>query len=793
MTAGSATRHLSAAVAPAGGRRAPRYQDWVDRFVGSDPGLNRFRMALQTVVTIGIALLAEYAFVHVTHALQIDSHGGSLPAAQQALIAAQHHGVLIIAMMLGAIIGMLSAFGASDPTPRGQLVTMLLMPIPMVASLALGLALGGYRELALASLAVLLAIGTYLRRFGPRGFLAGQLLFMGDFFGFFLHGEIQLRDLGWVTAELLVGLAVAIVVNFTVFYPSNRQALRRTQRSYAARARKVAGLALAVLDTTELPAGERERAQVRTTRRLERGLVRLNETALMIDAQLADPSALPPRSSAQLLHQGLFDAELALTNVARFGTALARKQLPAPQRRAVRDALLAVRHGNLEQAELAGRVLLDLLADAGIPTEPAARATTTLLRRFATSTIGYADALRDWLELGDDTSADDARKVFSTQSVLFAGWLPGSAMVSAAASMEAGRAWRDRITLAPYTRTAIQMGVAVGAAIAVGDVLSGRRFYWAVIAAFITFMGANNAGEQMGKAFYRVAGTVVGIMAGSALVHLVGHDTTASVAIILVSLFIGLYLMRINYTFMVIGITVMVSQLYVQLDEYTDHLLLLRLEETSIGAAIAVATVLVVLPLRTKHVLAVAVRGHLQALRELVAEAGRQLVGTAPRTGLRDESRALDAAYQSLLSTAQPLRRNVFGGVHERLAETLQVLTASRNYSRELVTDVGVARCNDEQEKAEISAAVEALLTSMDRIVAATGVGTGEQAYVRSASMLASLRQRHGGGDDRDPLQLAVGDLQQIDGTMARLAALAGLPVTDLDTGVEVGAGEMPG
>jgi hypothetical protein len=108
----------------------------------------------------------------------------------------------------------------------------------------------------------------------------------------------------------------------------------------------------------------------------------------------------------------------------------------------------------------------------------------------------------------------------------------------------------ERVRLPRYTRTAIQMGVAVGAAIAHGDLLSGRRFYWAVIAAFVTFMGANNSGEQVRKAFFRVAGTVVGVAAGSLLVPAIGHHTYWSIAVVLAALFFGLYLVRINYTLM---------------------------------------------------------------------------------------------------------------------------------------------------------------------------------------------------------------------------------------------------
>ena len=46
---------------------------------------------------------------------------------------------------------------------------------------------------------------------------------------------------------------------------------------------------------------------------------------------------------------------------------------------------------------------------------------------------------------------------------------------------------------------AIHVGVAVGAAIALVDLLSGQRFYWAVIGAFVIFQGTSNTEEQIGK------------------------------------------------------------------------------------------------------------------------------------------------------------------------------------------------------------------------------------------------------------------------------------------------------
>jgi uncharacterized membrane protein YccC len=745
---------------------------WLDRFVGSDPGLNRFRSALQSVVSIGIILEAELLFVRFTHALQIQTHGATLPASEAAKVAGANHEYLVIAMLLGAIVGMISSFGVMDPTARGQLITMLFFPIPMVAALAFGIAIGGHRILALSSLAAVLAVGTYFRRFGPRGFVAGMLLFMGDFFGFFLHGAVTMGDLGWLTAEIGVGLAVAIAVRFALFYPRQGKAIERTQRSYRARARKLAQLALDQFDDPD--------HSERDARRLHHQLVRLNEAALMIDAQLGDPSAVAAGASGERLHQRLFDVELALSNIARFSEAMGRLDLPDNQRSQVRLALLDIVRGDAPGARDHAVQLINLLREIDVPAGED-RAVVVVPHRFAGSVIALSDAMADWIALG---VADGGKGTFKPSVMLFGGWLPGSAQVSAAASVEAGSRWGDRIRLAPYTRTAIQMGVAVGAAIALGDLLSGRRFYWAVIAAFITFMGANNSGEQSRKALYRVGGTVIGIGIGSLVVNLVGQHTYWSITVILVALFFGFYLMRINYAFMTIGITVMVSQLYVQLDEFSNSLLLLRLEETAIGAAVAIVVVTFVLPLRTRRVMRIAMRNHVEAVGRLVDHSSGHLLGQDHGAGstLRADARDVDASYQALVATAQPLRRSLFGSFDEDTGTVMRLAAASRHYSRNLVADVETAPCLDPDTRTDIERASATLHDSLT-VVAGAVNGSRDVTYTRSSALFDRAERRlEAQAGLADEGQLAVRDLKLIDGAMDRLAEVMGLQRTDFDT-----------
>src|ERR1700679_2447346 len=118
------------------------HNQWVDLLVSSDPGLNRLRAATQSVLTIAVALGAEWVFVHLTGALQIAS-GATASVATAAKVAAANHDLLAIAMLLGAIVGLIASLGVQDSTPKGQVITFLFLPVPIISALALGIAIGG--------------------------------------------------------------------------------------------------------------------------------------------------------------------------------------------------------------------------------------------------------------------------------------------------------------------------------------------------------------------------------------------------------------------------------------------------------------------------------------------------------------------------------------------------------------------------------------------------------------------------------------------------------------------------
>jgi hypothetical protein len=771
----------------------------VDHLAGSDPGLNRLRTALQAVTCIGGAILAEYVFVKATGALQATAGAPSAAAA----VAASNHDLLVIAMLLGAMVGLITSTSVTDTTASRQLVSALIVPVPVFGALAFGLALGGHRPIVLSSFAVFLGLGGLARRWGPRGGMLGMPLFIGDFIGFFLHGVVAVGDLGWLGAEIGVGLVVCLVVRFTLFFPDPAAALRRSQRSWTARAHTVARLAADDFGAArDLPASDRESRD----RRLHRQLNRLNEASLIIDAQLAEPGALPLGSSGRRLHERLFEAELGLSNTARFAAALPDVELPDLFHDAVEDALVALRGGDTAAASEAGHRILDRLAETaaedlvgpGLDLQGPLRRARVLLHRFATSVVLFADALEEWVTLGTGTGRASDAAVFVSSVTLINGWLPGSSQVSATTSSSPGARWHERMPLPPYVRSAVQMTVAVAVATSLGDALSGRRFYWAVIAAFVAFYGVNNNIEQARKAVLRVVGTAVGIVIGSLVAGAIGRSVPWGIAVILVSLFFGLYLIRISYAFMVIAVTVMLAQLYEQLDEFSHSLLLLRLGETSIGAAVVMGTVLLVLPLRTTRVVEVAVSELLAAVRRLVVDATDGLSHTMGPVHLDDQTRAVDSAFQALDATVRPLRH--LGEAGRRAQRVAIAAGALRHYGRNLASDVPQAGALPGADtETGLRRGTELLLGSLDALLSSFQ-GAPEQPYVRSASAwnvveqqaLDSMRRavESGGGlpGDTVAVMLVGRDMQLLDGALAQLARLRGMPVGDLDTGQPAGS-----
>jgi uncharacterized membrane protein YgaE (UPF0421/DUF939 family) len=734
-------------------------RDAVDRLVGSDPGLNRLRLALQAVLGIGIGLGLAYLFVRFTGALQVPA--GSRPASVRA---ATDRANLLLLMLMAAMVAWQATLVVQERTVKGQVLLSLLLPVPMAATLLVGLLVGSRRVPSLVFLVVTLAVAVYLRGLGPRGRAIGTVVFFGSFFGYALHREAGVRDAGWILIDLEIGVIATLLVRLTLFRPDPEATLARMRRSQRARVRRLLALGVDVL------VEEDQRRVDALAERIRRQSVRLNETTLMIDAQLADSH---PRTAAVEAHRG-FDAQLALSDCARFAVGMAVKGAQPVVRRCAAAALSALR------GDEPGAVADAVTALRALPRGDDRM--TVAASRLAASVEHYARA-RDHLHdpIDDDEIQAAAGYSFAPAVTLAGGWLPGSTAASTEASVTRGHTLLDRPTMAPNVRNTIQVAVAGTIAVIAGYAVPQQRVYWAILTVYVCFVQATNAGEQTRKAVFRATGTAIGIVLGDLLVHLTGGQVWVSVAIVLVAMFFGVYLIRINYTFLTIAITVVIAQLYVHLGDFGWPVLLARLTETAIGAAAVIVTVVFIVPLRPQRVLTAAVLQWMRAIRTLLDAVLDHLHGG--REPLPPLVRKADAAYAALDTTATSLRG--LGHTSSQISHVLALTSAARQYSRSLAAwlveaqsaDIPLNRTGSPSQRAAAEQLGASLQAMEDRLA------TGEPGtYVRSSSLLALAL------DDprQQPSRMAdvLHDLTLLDRALAGLAVALQMDVTDHDASV---------
>ena len=173
------------------------------------------------------------------------------------------------------------------------------------------------------------------------------------------------------------------------------------------------------------------------------------------------------RLLGSLLHQRLFDVELALTNIARFAEAMARLDLPADQRARGPAGPARRSSAGADGAEQPRRRACATLLDGeaasrrGADSPRSSSRTASPARSSTWPTPGRLDGLGQ----APPTRKRHVPARRSCSSAAGCPARPGSARRPHRAGLRRG----DRITLAPYSRTAIQMGVAVG----------GRHRRWA--------------------------------------------------------------------------------------------------------------------------------------------------------------------------------------------------------------------------------------------------------------------------------------------------------------------------
>ena len=726
------------------GRRARRSFDLRTWLAGVDPGLTRLRLAAIAVTSMIVAVVVV--------------------AALRALLDPSEP---VTVLLFTGVLAMVSNLAVNEPTlPRRRTTTALLI-LPAAASTVAGAFVAPYPIASAVSFVAVMVVAVWVRRYGPRGFALGMAAFMPFFFTQFL--KVAPAQVPWLLIAVVVGVSSTLLLRGVVFAERPARTLRRMVTAFRARAHALVGEIDDVL--VELPREGPDEGDLESVRKAR---ARLQEVALLVEDALEQTTAgrVWPGLDDDTLALRVADAELALERLSVVVRRLALPPADGPPEPLDPVVVGGAAHRRGPPAHRAGgrhRPGDDPRGGRGRPRRggrarrrhPRGRGARAA-HRLRHPPGGRRDppraARRPVARLG--AGAADAGGGTPSPDALADRPEPGSTV-----DVPERRPAEDDVRpeeepprpaggIAVTTRQAVQVGVAATLAIVVSESIAPSRWYWAVIAAFVVFAGTNSRGDLLTRGWGRVVGTIGGVVAGMGLAALVGDNQVLSLVLLFVGVFLALYLVRISPAMLAFWITAVLALVYGLIGQFSVEVLLLRIEETAIGAAASVVAAFLVLPRGTRAAFGEAVGELVDAIDQVLADATDRLVGRATATSRRESVRAMDDALVTLRQRAQPLaaplaRRRA----RSSYQRGLRVLVVCDVYARSLARSAD--RLTDPSWAATLVPASEQVRANLDGLrdvlVRGKRASDGGQVRARSAERLVDAAEEHAARSADDP------------------------------------------
>jgi uncharacterized membrane protein YccC len=499
----------------------------------------------------------------------------------------------------GVVFSLIATFLMREPTRRRRERTLVVLALPTAFAAVATTLLHGHGPVGDCFFLVLVFFCFLLQARDPRGLGIGLVAVVTSYIGLYL--ELPPATLPVQLLAIVLAIPVTWFASFALFPLRPAATLRRTVQAVQGRAatvlRDAGGLA------AQNPA---------TVKRLRRSLAQLTEAALAADDQLA---LLHPVGSGPLrLH--LMDLELAAAKLANAPLVTACSQAGGsqagmPKAAHRHSAHLRVHERRLRQGRWSAR---HMRPGTGQPRSAIAAALADIAR--AASALGLAAAA-----------------------------LPAITPPPPATRPPPGPlAWRvaSRVTLASAM------------AMTGGMLLSPQRWFWAVITTYVVFLNARSRGDTIFRGIERLGGTVLGLMAGLALAAVLEGHVAAQAIALLLAIFGMYYIFLVSYTLAIFCVTVLLGLLYSMLGASIAPLLVLRLEETTVGAVSAILVAAFVFPVRTREQVGRSGVGVLRALANAVEACQRSLEGQAGANTVA-AMRAVDRQVADLRLALLPL------------------------------------------------------------------------------------------------------------------------------------------
>lgn len=461
---------------------------WRRVLVATDPG--RLRLINACTVALAVLLSTLIAWLLVTFA-----------HADHALLA------------MGAFLALQMGLVVKDPVARDRVVTTVLLVVPVVTGLCVATLLSRWHWLEIAVFIGIGGTATWLRRFGPRAWAMGAMAFFAYFFALFLRPSTAQLPEFCLVAACAVGSVLVVRLATVRPRPHRRIAILLAELRGAGAGALAAAVATAPGDDLSKTLHARLRRVDAVARSIDAWQTRFSTGHVIdCDATTFATRVLDARIDtdhacleiAEGLRDGAPDlAHLVAGPVADLGLVLAAGTAPDAVREAADRA--AARLGSQPSSTPAG-----------------AAAAITDRAVIAQARLREIDLRHPRPEPNRPTPPAPAPE-------------PGTAT---AADPPWWQPWlRWHIT----TRMAVQVMVATGLATVVGEAISADRWYWAVLTAFIVFVGTTTRGAILTRASHRVLGTLVGVTVGFLLALLLDGNVPGLIVMCVSAVFCTIY------------------------------------------------------------------------------------------------------------------------------------------------------------------------------------------------------------------------------------------------------------
>jgi hypothetical protein len=581
-------------------------------------------------------------------------------------------GQSVTVLLMAAVLALISSISVNEPDIGRSRITTALMLAPAAAGITVGTFLGPHHLVADIVFVGVMVAAVYVRRFGPRGFALGMVGFNAYFFALYLQAAPA--QLPWLLLAACVGVGSTLLLSGVLFVERPGRTLVRQLHAFDARLHDLVG-AVADLLTTQRGAGVD--APLRDVRRR---LARLNETAILV-SDTADryESERPDGDTGDTggnVPLRVLDVELAAEHlaVASERMVVAGISLADDTRRALLDGLhglLAATATGTPPAMVAALVGCAEHSVAAIVGETQGHGDR--VQRVAFAVARLERAMRA-LRCPEQPVPRAERTAPAT------GPGTGSDPTSDTAGDVAAPAG-----LLLTTRQAVQVGVATSLAIIAGELVSPSRWYWAVITAFLVFAGTSSRGDVLSRGWGRTIGTIGGVLAGMGLAVLVSGSELAALLLLFACIFLGIYLVQVSPSLMAFWVSAVLALLYGLIGQFSVATLVLRIEETAVGAALGILAAYLVLPKRSREAFDEALDELVDAVDAALATSVDRILGREPTTSSVELARNLHDAMATLRARAVPLDSPLpWRRGRSSYHRTLKMLSVVDHYARDL-------------------------------------------------------------------------------------------------------------